>query len=76
MIKGPRTLADFRLLERLARSGYTTVAIQNLYQRKKEWRSEVTTLPGKLHCAHCFRIISINECLTCGQTFHEGSYNE
>ena len=68
MFKPPRTLSDFRLLESLMRAGHDVKNIEMLFNKKTEWRSEVNTLAGILHCSHCKQSITLQECLNCGQT--------
>jgi uncharacterized protein Usg len=70
MMKSSRSPADFNLLRCWAWAGYDNEKIFN--RMKKEWRSEVTTLAGRLHCAHCTQLITINACIECGQTIYEG----
>lgn len=72
MFKGPRVSADFKLVERLVRSGIDEHSIQRMFLQSNEWRSEVETLAGRLHCSHCNQFISLHECLNCGQTINEG----
>ena len=66
----PRTPADFAKLNCWAWQGLSDAQI--FRRMEKEWRSEVTTLAGRLHCAVCIQPITIHVCTECGQTFHGG----
>lgn len=62
----PRTIRDFRRLDRWIHIGLTDDKIFSKLKRK-EWRSEVFTLAGQLHCAICIQPITLRSCLECGQ---------
>lgn len=70
MINGPRSAADFRLIDYLVRAGNDSKTILNLF-KNDVWRSEIISLAGQFHCAQCNQKISLHECMNCGQTIHE-----
>ena len=67
----PRTLRDFQIIDLLVERGWSDSKVDRFLQ--SDWRSEVKTLAGKLHCAECLQPISIHRCLECGQTLQEMS---
>jgi len=68
-LKVPRTPADFAKLDCWAWAGYSDEKIFN--RMRGDWRSEVTTLAGKLHCARCLQRINPIFCIECGQPEEE-----
>ena len=67
---GPRTLREFREMERLAAYGLSD---REVLRRMSEAHrhSELIFLDGRRYCGCCAQLISVNECLNCGQTLLE-----
>ena len=55
-LRSPRTLKDDERIRLWIAEGVPDAEI--LKRMKKNWRSEVITLAGKLHCADCLQPIS------------------
>ncbi len=75
-MRTPRTKSDFTLIEHLARAGHSDLTISKLFNLHHEWRSQVVSVNGDLHCASCYLPIGLRECLECGQTISEGAIYE
>ena len=70
---GPRTMREFREMERLAAFGFSDVEVIKR-MREPQRHSDLIYFRGNRYCVCCAQIITINECLNCGQTIHEGGY--
>ena len=69
-IPWPRTEKEYAILNRWILEGLSDEQISKKLTGKN-WRSEVVTLAGKLHCAECRQPITITVCIECGQTKNE-----
>jgi len=70
---GPRTLREFREMERLAGYGFSDLDVIKR-MREEHRHSDLIHFKGDRYCACCAQAITVTECVNCGQTLREGGY--
>ncbi len=70
---GPSTLREFREMERLAAYGFSNLEVIKR-MREEHRHSELIYFKGDRYCTCCSQIITLNECLNCGQTIPKGGF--
>lgn len=69
----PRTIREFREMERLAGYGFSNSEIL-MRMSEVHRHSDLIYFKGDRFCMCCSQIITIKECLNCGQTLFEGGF--